>query len=200
MPFKPLKSTAMFKGNDLSNQFNAFTNGSPSAFAYFFGHYNPRIYYYLLQMVRNGAIARELTEKAFLALFANHTRISSVDHLLAFLYHFARKCGGKYLEGLPCTEEDQNLPAPPAAEILDILQDVAVIRNESQTGIQSAIQELSQQRKKVVEMRFFLQLDVRTIAAELNISPQTVRNHLSQSMFCLRKWLGRGFDPGSLFI
>lgn len=190
----------MFQRNDLLHQFNSFRNGATTAFDYFFRHYHSRVYYYLLYKVKNVTIAKELTEKVFKTLFSNYEQIESVDHLLAFLYYFARKCGNRYLEGLPCTDENERLQVPPAAEILGILEDVEIIRNESQVVIQTEIQRLSRQRKKVVEMRYYLQLEVKTISEQLELSPQTVRNHLSQSMFCLRKRLGSRFDAGSFSI
>jgi RNA polymerase sigma-70 factor (ECF subfamily) len=190
----------MLKWNNLPNQFKAFTKGSPEAFEYFFEHYYARVYYYLLRLVKNRPIASELTEKAFKTLFDNYRQIESINHLHAFLYYFARKCGNRWLEGLPCTDENETLHVPPAEEILGLLEEVDIVLNESQSALQSEIQRLSQQRKKVMEMKFYLQLDVRTIAAQLNLSPQTVRNHLSQSMICIKKRLGRGFDTGSLFL
>ncbi|HLZ87806.1 MAG TPA: sigma-70 family RNA polymerase sigma factor [Puia sp.] len=190
----------MSRKRDLASQFIAFRDGSPSAFAYFFRHYNVRIYYYLLRKVKNVPAAQELTENAFLALFANHSKIESANHLLAFLYYFARHCSARFLQGQPCTEENGDWRVPPASEILGILEDVEVIQNESQTMIQAEIQRLSRQRKKVVEMKFYLQLNVNTIAQNLGISPQTVRNHLSQSMLRLKNRLGEGFNNGLLFI
>src|SRR6267142_331541 len=104
----------MFNRSNIHNQFKAFRKGSESACNCFFELYEPRIYDFLLRKVRNMAVATELTEKVFTIPCVHHQRIETVAHLLAVLYHYARKCGNRCLLGIPCIDESEWQEVPPA--------------------------------------------------------------------------------------
>lgn len=186
----------MFQRSEIHRQFKAFSKGDEPAFAYFNKRYRVRIYYFVLPKVKDKAVAKELRDKAFEALFVNYWQIETVDHLLAFLYHFARKCSSRYLVGRPCTNDGSDWQVPPAEDLVDLLEDdPEIVLHESEAELQTRIGTLSTRRKEVVEMRLYLRMSVAAIAVELNIAKQTVRNHLSKSKSILEAELG-----GNLYL
>lgn len=190
----------LFQGNDPHKQLIAFRNGSGSALEYFFHRHNVHVRYYLLSVVRNRTVAEELTQKAFLTLYYNRSQIENPVHLLAFLYHIARKCARLYLQGSSCTNDYGAIIVPPASELMAIFDDVEVSRIEDLAEAILVINGLSPRRKIVMEMRVFLRMEVQEIARHLERKPKTIWNQIAQSKRILRRRLGPDFDPELLFL
>jgi len=53
----------------------------------------------------------------------------------------------------------------------------------------TALRHLPERQREVIALRVFLDLDIDTIAAHLEIAPGTVRVHLSRAMTTLRREL-----------
>ena len=79
-------------------------------------------------------------------------------------------------------EEELALLSEPSEPSIEL----AIVTEEAFAELEAALRLLSPQRKLVMQLRFFEGLDIRTIAQQLDIAPQTVRNHISQAIDFLR--------------
>ena len=68
----------------------------------------------------------------------------------------------------------------------------AIVEKEEAERLHAAIDELCEDDRRLLTMRRFLDLPVEAIAAEVGLSPSTVRHHLGRIMALLSARLGRG--------
>ena len=68
----------------------------------------------------------------------------------------------------------------------------AIVEKEETERLHAAIDELCEEDRRLLTMRRFLDLPVESIAAEVGLSPSTVRHHLGRIMALLSARLGRG--------
>ncbi|HVU95466.1 MAG TPA: sigma-70 family RNA polymerase sigma factor [Puia sp.] len=178
---------------NLSRQLERFRNGDQDAFRFFVDHYRLRIFYFLLQKVCIRQLAQDLMERTFLLLFANRSSIPTVKHLRGFLYYTASECGDLHLMGRSCIEEG-NFEMPDSRELLAVLDEFDVILNEADVEFYKYVEKLSPEPKIVVEMRFFIYMDISTITAERGIDHKTVEKYISKAHRWRRNHPGGGWS------
>ncbi|HXB08258.1 MAG TPA: sigma-70 family RNA polymerase sigma factor [Puia sp.] len=176
----------------LDDHFIKFQEGTREAFSHFFLKYHMVIYFYLRKRVDDEAVAQDLTQEAFIVLYNNRHKIAGEEHLRAFLYRTAKICflnhrrkarAQQAMQEAKAYHLQHELLASEAADALEFERAAAA------SELHTALQGLSARRRNIIEMRFMHELDVRTIALRLNITEQTVRNTISQSLVFLQERL-----------
>jgi RNA polymerase sigma factor (sigma-70 family) len=166
-----------------------------AAFTNFYHQYNQRIYRFALGLCRDKHFARDLTQDAFKQLWDVFPRLNDDRHAANYLYlvvkHlFLQHCrktraGEKVILGLSTL----------ADETLDLPEDLPIVTEEAYAALQAAIGRLSPQRRRVLELLFGEELEIKTVAGRLQVSAQTVRNHKTQ----LIDWLRGEFKKNIFF-
>ena len=147
------------------------------AFSLYFARHYAGIRKYLLRMGKDLTLAEDLAQEAFIILFENKAKIANEQHLLGFLHRTARNA---FIRHLRRAKACRKVGGPPySGDFLDVSNPGT---DEIPDALLAALECLSPRRKLIVEMRFFKECDVKTIASRLRISEQTVRNTLTQSL------------------
>jgi RNA polymerase sigma factor (sigma-70 family) len=131
--------------------------------------------------------AEDLVQEVFLELWEKRHTILIQSSLFNYLYSMARYKALRYIK--------THAVKPVGLEVLDTLFNEEGISETQIRKIESVVNEeiarLPQQMKKVYELRTESGMDIKEIAAQLLISPYTVKNHLIRVRKRLRHTVSR---------
>ncbi len=170
-----------------------FTNES---FKRLFDNYKNRLYGYVLAITRSHYSAEEITQEIFIKLWLCRDILHEVDNLDGYIFAIARN---KTLNHLRKAAYDVRL--------LKELQDQAMPTNnnveeralvsEYDRLLQDGLALLSPQRRLVYLLSRQRGLNHEEIARQLQLSRNTVKNHMVEALRFLRQYFG---ENGSLLL
>lgn len=178
-----------------SDQFKDFKSGSKQAAQLFYEKLHPIIYWYVFRLCNDASIASDLTQEAFYKTWKARDRIRDESHLSGYL-HLAARCEWVNLhrdhEKWQTVQKDLSYSIE---EEYDFTNDPEVVKTNALAVLHDAIDRLPAQQKKVIQLLYFEKKSVRTVADELSLNEQTVRNHHAKAKDTLK-----GLLPGRQFI
>ena len=165
--------------------------GDELAFSTLFHHYNQRIFPFVFKMVKSRERAEEIVQDVFTRIWTRRASLMEVQHFTAYLFTIA---SNRTLDELrKIATESKHIKA-----ILQYMDDwqrntIEEWMDEKETAavLQSAINQLSPQRKQVYtlcriegksykEAAEILQISVKTVQAHLVESSKQIISHLRQ--------------------
>jgi len=162
-------------------------NGDRKMYNQIFDQYYSRIRYFAYKLTGSQEDSEDVTLESFAKLFAKNTDFNTVASIQAFLYIATRnacfnllkyqhkvRAGNKEVLHLAGGESD---PDP----------DPAIVESELIRMLYEAIESLPPERKKVFKLLYIDGLKIAEVAAQLNISPHTVKSHRAKAIIALRK-------------
>jgi RNA polymerase sigma-70 factor (family 1) len=169
--------------------FHQIAGGDQSAFAELFRRYDRRIYPFVLKMIKEDSLAEEIAQEIFVKLWDQRAKLATVDNpeswLLTLAAHHTLDQIQKRLNERKMLRRlfdlSKNAATNDTEETLQF--------RESNTLVQQAVDRLPLQQKKVYRLSREEGLNYREIGVRLNISPNTVRNHLVEALRSIRIYL-----------
>ncbi len=169
--------------------FLQIAEGDQSAFAELFRRYDRRIYPFVLKMIKEPSLAEEIAQEIFVKLWEQRAKLATVDNPQSWLLTLAahhtldqiriRLNERKMLQRL--SELWKGASANDTEETLQF--------RESSALVQQAVDQLPLQQQKVFRLSREEGLNYQEIGARLDISPNTVRNHLVEALRSIRVYL-----------
>lgn len=182
------------------NHLTQLTKGNKASFIWIHQKYQSKIYHYALKFVRNKEVAEEITSDVFVKLWAKRADLFldiSVDRLL---YKITRDYCLSHLRKIA---KDKTLRESFInhyfADLSNKIEDEISFK-EGLAVAQAAIESLPPKCRAVFQLRYFNDLSLRQIAEELNISPNTVQNHLTKGTRLVKMHLKTNSDLVFVFI
>lgn len=170
--------------------FRLVSRGDKKAFSAIYNHFEPRLFTFVLKMTKSRVTAEEIIQELFIKIWANRTKLTNVDNPGAYIYTMATNATFNYLKkearGVAMTEQ--------------LKRDTATCQNsteevinfyESRTIIMRAVEQMPIQRRTIFLMSREQGLTNQEISHAINLSPNTVRNHLNEALRSLKKLFGR---------
>jgi RNA polymerase sigma factor (sigma-70 family) len=167
----------------------------PQAFTHVYNQYNQRIYRYALGLCRDKHLARDLTQDAFKQLWDAFGRVKDERHAANYLYVVVKHLFLQHCRKMRASEKVTLRLSTLADEAMGLPEDLPVVTEEAYAALEAAISRLSPQRRRVLELLFREELEIKTVAGQLQVSAQTVRNHKTQ----LIDWLRSEFKKNIFF-
>lgn len=180
MPLAPLHSE--------KELFRQLAKGKEPAFRAIFELYRERLQYLALKMLKVPAVAEEVVQDVFMAVWINQVKFSAIDDPEAYVFTIAYN--RIYTQLRKTARENQLLE-----ELLYFLQqdhfsaDSILQAKESREIIEAAIESMPRQRKLIFKLSRENGMTHEQIAEHLNISRNTVRNHMTEALRDLRNYL-----------
>lgn len=166
--------------------FAEIAKGDDIAFKTLFYRFGPKIRPFILNIVKQEDIARELVQEVFLRIWMKRETLTQVEQPASWIYriasnlaltHFRRQnIESKVLQSIQQAVDDHQSP-----------HDFNL--KELQSLINKAVSQLPAQRQKIFKMSREEGLSRKEIAAALNISENTVRNQLTISLQTIQKFI-----------
>jgi len=181
---------------DLANMYSdeycllKIKEGDEFYFNLIFKRYRNQLFNYLYKVSKSKEIAEEIVLDVFLKLWHGRDAITEIKKLEAFLYSVAHN---KAIDFFRAAKRNPILQEAVWEAIADITTpesaDTRLYQLNLEALIREAIDQLSPQRRKVFDLRQNEGLTYDEIAETLNLSTNTVRNHLAASVDFIREHL-----------
>ncbi len=161
---------------------------STSDFDRIFDKYKKRVYVYVLTVVKSPFLAEEITQEIFIKLWLYRDKLQEITNLDGFIFKIVRNHSLNHLRKAAYDErllqEIVSFIVPEQNNIDDklIVNDYTVLMAE-------ALKKLSSQRRLVYELSRNNGLNHEEIAVRLNLSKNTVKNHIVSALKHIRNYL-----------
>ncbi len=152
-----------------------FRNGKKAAFDELFDRYYNTMYVFSHGLINNREEAKDISIRSLTTLFRMHANFDSVTNIRAFLYVSTRNASLNYLKYLKRARTKYS-------GLKQALNDQSEVTNDAIDGAfirriyHSAIDELPQRTRQVIEKLYAEKMSYQEVADELTLSVNTVRN------------------------
>ena len=163
--------------------------GDEDAFEQIFRRLSEPVFRFVRGMVQNEALAHDLTQDTFAKLWAVRDRMETVDSLRAYVFQMARnrvynqqrdeRTRRDHRARLDGASAHASPPSPDTALDTDMLR----------SRLETWIDELPDRQREALTLRRRSDLSHEEIAEVMDISPNTVNNHIVRAMKHLRSRL-----------
>ncbi|RXF66965.1 RNA polymerase sigma-70 factor [Arcticibacter tournemirensis] len=164
-----------------------------NAYEVLFERYFRRLYTFTLHYVKDKSVAEELVMDLMLMLWKRRNDLELQGELLPYLFKAMRNSVISYARkrAVATISLESINDKHPAGERS---ADYNLYASEIEDLYRQKLRKLSPQRRQVFEMSRIENKTYPEIARQLNLSPNTVRNHMSASLQYFREHLGKYVD------
>ncbi|MBN8861399.1 MAG: RNA polymerase sigma-70 factor [Sphingobacteriales bacterium] len=162
-------------------------SGNEKAFRKLFDSYKERFYAVAFKMTRSDEAAEDIVQDVFMNIWKNREHLLKVDHPSSYfftavyrkVYHHYRRLASerKFLQSASAVKETENTT------------DEMVLAHEYKEWVSQAITRLPPQQQLVFRLSKEEGMNREDIARQLEISPNTVKNHLSNALKFIHAFL-----------
>lgn len=166
-----------------------FRTGDLDAFEMLFRQYQGEIYRWIVCIVRNPAVAEELTVETFWRIYRRRTRFDAQKAFVPWARRIATHAAIDYLRSNACSLE------PPEPIVQPVFSDPA-LQSELRARIERTFSSLPARLRAAAAMAIIEELPYQEIASALNISLSAVKMRVSRAVQLLRRRLEKmGIRP-----
>ncbi len=166
------------------------SEGDEHCFNLIFKKYRDRIYGYLFSVTKSREASEEMVLDIFLKIWHGREGATEIRDLEAYLFRIAHRRAIDFFRATKRSPELQDaiweamatVPGPDDADTL-------IHRKNIEQLIKEAVNQLSPQRKKVFELRNLEDMSYAEIGESMQLSSNTVRNHLAAAVQSIRAYL-----------
>lgn len=172
---------------DITFLIKQISEDDEQAFRKFFDHYKTIFYATAFKMVQAAVIADDIVQEVFVTLWIKRKLVAAADCPKSYVFSILHNCiyahfrklvlEQKLKSKISCVEESNENPI-----------EKILFEKETRTLLNDIINQLPPQQKLVFQLAKQDGFSRDKIATMLNISPNTVRNHLSTALQYLRNF------------
>ncbi|MET6998241.1 RNA polymerase sigma factor [Chitinophaga defluvii] len=158
--------------------------GNKVAYSLLYKQYVQLVVSEINKRINNRIDAEDLTQEIFLTLWEKRTTVEIENRVYSYLYGMVqytvfnyfrnKKIQSKQLRIWQTLLDDNIIQLPEAAGRLSSINNMECILNEEHS-------RLPQKMRTIYELRYIKKKSIEWISQDLNISPNTVRNHLKEA-------------------
>jgi RNA polymerase sigma-70 factor (ECF subfamily) len=188
--FNPLRSPNI--GDEIPTSLHQrLSSGDELAFKLFFQKNQPKLFTYIYKVVKSREIAEELVLDIFVKIWSAKEILSEVENVDAFLYRMAVNKSLDFLRTAAREKRIQQL----LNHHMQYEQATATSNHdlkEYNQRVTQCLQMLTQQQQLVLNLSREEGLTHEQIADKLNLSKNTVKNHMVTALKKMREFIKRG--------
>lgn len=175
------------------------SSGSEQAFHLLYERWHRKIYSYIFTITGSRPQSEDATQEVFIRIWRERGKLKDIQNFEAWLFTVVRRLALNCLRSMANEQKlYQSLQEITLQKSFETFRDEAVTADQKK-AIASAIQRLPPQQRAVYELSHIHGLSRNEIAEKLNLSPNTVRNHLNAALISLRACLQHYYLEG-LFV
>jgi RNA polymerase sigma-70 factor (family 1) len=162
--------------------------GDEPAFAELFRRYDRRIYPFVLKMIKDSVMAEEITQEIFIKIWRHRETLTAIDQPESYILTIAAR---HTLDQIKKRLNEHKMLRRFAAGLKSGHNDPEelLLLKDTEELIQRAVGQLPPQQRSVYLLSRNHGMSYEEIGRELNISPNTVRNHLVKALAAIRIWM-----------
>jgi RNA polymerase sigma-70 factor (family 1) len=154
--------------------------GDEKAFRVFFDLYKSRFYSVTLKMTRSDSLAQEIVQEIFMKIWQNRSTLPGLVNPDSYFFTCLYRRIYRHYKKLAL--ERKLLQVIAESPTFQNITDETINANESERLIKMALAKLPPQQQLVFKLSKQDGLSREQIAEKLQISPNTVRNHLAHAI------------------
>ncbi len=167
--------------------FSQIAEGDENAFREIFNRFTPQIHPFVLGIVKNEMVAKEIVQEVFLRVWLKRDTLTTIEKPSSWLYRIASNLSLTHFRRQKLEEKIiSGLKAGDAGET-----DETLTAKELQAIINEAAGKLPPKRQTIFRMSREQGLNRREIAAKLGISENTVKSQIMISLKFIQEFIER---------
>lgn len=177
---------------------SAIASGDENAFRQVYDQYRKRIYSYAFNLTESADKANEIVQEVFVKVWINRQKLKEISNFNSWLHTIARNV---FYDAIKKIANESR-----AVKTLKVVSDDAshdtdyfILNRENEKLLHSILEKLPEQQRLVFQLRS-QGLKREEIAAQLNISENTVRVHLTRALAFIKTHLSNHTDTALLVI
>lgn len=171
-----------------ANLFYRLSQNDREAFTAIFDHYEPRIYPFLLRITKSETAAEEIVQELFIKLWTVRAEAGKIENPRAYIFRMATNRALSYMKSVDRSNRLMQRAARNTTTALNVTEEIIDYR-QTEEIINKLVDQLPAQQKKIYKLSRQQGMSNDEIAAELKISPSTVKNHLTGALRFIREKL-----------
>jgi len=170
------------------------------AFYHIYERYSKRLYGFVLRYIKQNEDAEEIVQEVFVKIWESRNKIDAYSSFESFLFTIAynttisllrkRTNEQKYLEHLKSIQQPNNSP-----DLIDEIQ-----YNELNNRVQALLNELTPRQKEIFQLSREEGLSHDEIAKKLDISVNTVKKHMGNTLSFLKYQIDSSLTINLLYL
>ncbi len=162
--------------------------GNEDSFRWVYEFYHQQIYHYCLKIIRLEPLAEEATADVFVTIWKKRRILDPQKPFVPLLYKIAKDTTYNYLKKIAADKRLKESFLKQADDAsFNKSGEILFLEKESLLAVQQIVEALPQKRKEIFKMRYYDGLNNQSIAQQLNISVNTVREQLARARQYLRR-------------
>lgn len=170
--------------------FAQLAGGNEIAFRQIFHYYTPRLLPFVFSIVKSEAVAEEIVQDVFLKLWTHRHDVAGKEAPSSWLFTIAANQSLTFLRRMSVERRyiDTVKEQIDEARLQNPTEDQLFLR-ENEALLKKALDNLPPQQKLIYTLSRQEGLSHKEIADQLNISPNTVKNHIVTAVRTLREFI-----------
>ncbi len=174
---------------DLAMYILALQKDSREAFDIIYKHYADRVYSLCMAHTKNRNLSQDIVQDTFLKLWESRHRLDPDGNLQSLIFTIARHRIVDSFRKQVAQVQFEDYSMLSNLQTADPSPDRQLIYDDYVRRVEYCKQQLTRRESEIFEMSREKNLSVKDIAKILNLSPQTVKNHLTSSLKIFRSEL-----------
>ena len=177
-----------------------FSRGNIKAFDFFYSIYCPRLQQFVYGLIKTRSETEEIVQDVFVKLWINRDKLKNYNSFESYLFTIAYNTALGYLRK-KATEKSyieyvKSVQVVSEEAIAEEILDLSIFNQK----LEEAINSMPPRQREVFKLKHKENFTYKEIAKKLNISVNTVENHMVKSHNFLKKELNKYYIPGLLFF
>lgn len=184
--------------NDLITRLN---DSDEEAFEQLYQLYSPRLFGYLIKLLKSDVFAQELLQDTFLKLWNNRENINSEKSFRSYLFRITENNVYDFFRKAARDKKLQDALIKSACENYQHVEE-NLLTKENEQILQDAINLLPPKRRQIFQLIKIEERSYDEVSALLNISVSTINDHIVKAMKSIREALKQYHiaELGMIFI
>lgn len=169
------------------------TKDDEAAFSELYIRYKDKLYYFCLYLLKSKEEANDIVQEIFIRIWESRSFINPDLSFSSFLYTMARNRIMNFFRDMDIDTKVKEIVASQKITAEETTES-QIIYTEYQEILQAAIEQLPTQRKRIFNMSRIENMSHKEIAAELDISVNTVQEHISEALKFIKIYFNKNAD------
>lgn len=170
-----------------------------AAFRMIYDHYRKRIYSFSLKLLKSAALAEEIVQETFLKIWLMEEELQKINHLEPYLLALSRNRCLDVLRRMERELRNDRIRSKSWSESHNETEELILLQDTNDL-LQAGIERLPSQQKLVYQLCRQQGLKYEEAAAQMNLSPLTVKTHMQQALRSLRIYVNSHTDVAIALI
>lgn len=170
------------------------SKGNEKAFQSLFTNYYERLFNYIFSIIKSKQVAEELVMDVFLKIWLGKEIVLRIENFNAFIFRVAHNKSIDFLRSVAKDPVFQDLLWEQIEMPDKAHADTPMVVSDFEAKLREAVSLLSPQRKKIYQMRHEEDMTHDEIAKQLNLSKNTINNHVVEARRFVRSYLIKNCD------